>query len=398
MMDTLHDLLDRREFETLFLDKLGWDRVAEPDSLAVAADEADGLRLRPLADKHGVKAWLCEAMPPARIRQWLDREAARRSAERLLIFAGSDKHLWLWPERRPAGGTRHVAHTYRPGQPNPALAQRIERIAFGLDEEDSLSTLTVRERVRTAFNAEQITKRFYTDVTQQRRQLAEAIKGLDGNHDREIYASILVDRLIFLYFIQQKGFLDDDREYLTRRLRMVRERQGPDHFFGFYRDFLVPLFHQALGASVPEYADSETKSLIGDVPYINGGLFLEIPLERDHFILVPDSAFEEVLHTFDRYRWHLDERPTGRADEINPEVLGYILEQYINQKALGAYYTADDITGHMCGMAISGRFLDRVNDPGVWVMLRADPDRYIPEALRHGADAFPPRPCARRLD
>ena len=250
----------------------------------------------------------------------------------------------------------------------------------------------MRERVRTAFNAEKITNRFYRDITRQRQQLASSIKGLASDKDRDLYASILLDRLIFLYFIQQKGFLDDDPEYLTHRLRMVREWQGPDRFFGFYRDFLVPLFHQALGSSTPEYPDAKTREVIGDVPYVNGGLFLEIPLERNHTINVPDAAFEEVLQTFDRYRWHLDERPTGQPNEINPEVLGYILEQYINQKQMGAYYTADDITGYMCGVTIAGRFLDRMNDAAIWMMLRGDPERYIHDAMKYGVhdhDRFP---------
>ncbi len=242
----------------------------------------------------------------------------------------------------------------------------------------------MRERVRTAFNAEKITNRFYKDITKQRQQLACSIQGLEDERHQELYASILLDRLIFLYFIQQKGFLDDDREYLTHRLQMVREWKGPDRFFGFYRDFLVPLFHQALGSSTPEYPDAKTREVIGDVPYVNGGLFLKIPLERNHTINVPDAAFEEVLTTFDQYRWHLDERPTGDPDEINPEVLGYILEQHINQKEMGAYYTADDITGYMCGITIAGHFLDRMNDAAIWMVLREDPERYIHDAMQHG--------------
>lgn len=391
-MTRIRDLMDQQDFETLFLEELGWDRVEDPDSMVVSDEALGGHRLRPMAAKRGVVVWHCTHKPESRVRQRLDREASKRSAERLLIFADDNEHLWLWPERRPSGGTRHVTHTYRPGQPNPALEQRIQRISFSLGEESSLTTLTVRERVRTAFNAEKITNRFYKDITRQRRQLAVSIQGLADDKARELYASILLDRLIFLYFIQQKGFLDNDPEYLTHRLRMVREWQGPDRFFGFYRDFLVPLFHQALGSPAPEYPDAKTREVIGDVPYVNGGLFLKIPLERNHTLNVPDAAFEEILRTFDRYRWHLDERPTGDPNEINPEVLGYILEQYINQKAMGAYYTADDITGYMCGVTIAGRFLDRMNDASIWVMLQQDAERYIHEAMQHGAcdcDRFP---------
>ena len=247
----------------------------------------------------------------------------------------------------------------------------------------------MRERVRTAFNAEAITKRsqrFYQDISAQRDRLSQAIIGLDDS-DRQFYASILLDRLIFIYFIQQKGFLDNDREYLSHRLGMVRDLQGPNRFYEFYRDFLVPLFHQALGSSAPEYEDLQIQKLIGQVPYVNGGLFSEIPLERKSSIQVPDSVFENVFALFDQYRWHLDERPTGERNEINPEVLGYILEKYINQKEKGAYYTADDITGWMAGLSIAGCFLERMHDPSIWAMMRHNPDRYLHEAMRHGENS-----------
>ena len=277
-----------------------------------------------------------------------------------------------------------MPHVYRVGQFNPALEQRLKRIEFRLAEEKDLTTLAVRERVRTAFNAEAITQKFYNDISRQREALSRAISGLEGE-DRELYASILLDRLIFLYFIQQKGFLDDDREYLSHRLQRVRDLQGPDRFYEFYRDFLVPLFHQALGSSQPEYADQDIRELIGEVPYVNGGLFSEIPLERQGNISVPDAAFQRVFEMFDGYRWHLDERPMGDKNEINPEVLGYILEQYINQKEQGAYYTADDITGYMAGSSIAGYFLDQMDDPSLWTLLRDNPDRYVHDAMQHGA-------------
>ena len=303
-----------------------------------------------------------------------------------MVFTEADRQLWLWPERRPSGGTRLVTHPYQSAHANPALEQRLRRIEFSLAEEAELTTLKVRERVRTAFHAEGITKRFYDDISEQRDQLALAITGLDES-DRQFYASILLDRLIFIYFIQQKGFLDNDREYLSRRLDMVRELQGPNHFYEFYRDFLVPLFHQALGSSAPEYDDPQIQTLIGQVPYVNGGLFSKMPLERRHGIRVPDSAFTRVFALFDQYRWHLDERPTEEKNEINPEVLGYILEQYINQKERGAYYTADDITGWMAGLSIAGHFLDQMDDASIWATMREDPGRYLHEAMRHGEDS-----------
>ena len=51
--------------------------------------------------------------------------------------------------------------------------------------------------------------------------------------------------------------------------------------------------------------------------------------------------------SLNHYQWHLDERPLRNDNEINPDVLGYIFEKYINQKQMGAYYTKEDITDYI---------------------------------------------------
>jgi hypothetical protein len=95
---------------------------------------------------------------------------------------------------------------------------------------------------------------------------------------------------------------------------------------------------------------------------------------------------------FDRYRWHLDERPTGSPEEINPEVLGYIFERYVNKAAgdtEGAYYTKDDVTGYMAGMTVPARFLDLalvLPESEPWTHLQSGPEQYIPSSLRFGIE------------
>ena len=64
-------------------------------------------------------------------------------------------------------------------------------------------------------------------------------------------------------------------------------------------------------------------------------------------IHIPDEAFAQIFNFFDAYQWHLDDRPLRNDNEINPDVLGYIFEKYINQKQMGAYYTKEDITGYI---------------------------------------------------
>jgi hypothetical protein len=78
----------------------------------------------------------------------------------------------------------------------------------------------------------------------------------------------------------------------------------------------------------------EIKIEIGKIPYLNGGLFDEHELEKTHTnIDIDDKAFERLFDFFDQYEWHLDTNITASGRDINPDVIGYIFEKYINERA-----------------------------------------------------------------
>ena len=174
---------------------------------------------------------------------------------------------------------------------------------------------------------------------------------------------------------------------------MVQEQGGGGRFQQFYRLFLLRLFHEGLGQPEAQRAP-DLAALLGRVPFLNGGLFDVHDLERDNpDISIPDAAFERVFDFFDGYRWHLDERPYREDNEINPDVLGYIFEKYVNQKQMGAYYTKEDITGYISRNTVVPYLFDAAKkecpvafgqDGGVWRLLQDDPDRYIYPAVGHG--------------
>jgi hypothetical protein len=216
----------------------------------------------------------------------------------------------------------------------------------------------------------------------------------------------MLNRMMFIYFIQKKGFLDGDVNYLRTRLQRMQHDVGPDRFQRFYRLFLLRLFHEGLG--VPEQGRApELAQLLGRVPYLNGGLFDVHELERTNdSIHIPDQAFQDIFDFFDTWQWHLDERPLRNDREINPDVLGYIFEKYINQKQMGAYYSKEDITGYMTQHAVIPHVFEAAEaacpiafttEAGVWRLLRQDPDRYIQDFVRHGCDIDLPENIAAGL-
>jgi hypothetical protein len=184
---------------------------------------------------------------------------------------------------------------------------------------------------------------------------------------------------MFTYFLQKKGFLADDMDYLVRQLKRVQQEEGENRF---YRRFLLGLFHEGLGR-----AASARKGRMEDIPYLNGGLFAPYELEKRYAVIqIDDAAFEEVFAFFDAYRWHLGELPGKYQNEINPDILGYIFEKYINQQQMGAYYTREDVTAYIaknCILpalfdAVERRYPEALGESGaVWRLLRKNPERYI---------------------
>ncbi|MEH1929119.1 MAG: DNA methyltransferase [Nostoc sp.] len=184
------------------------------------------------------------------------------------------------------------------------------------------------------------------------------VKGIDNETDRRWYTSVILNRLMFVYFLQRKGFIDNkDLNYLQNKLELSKQK-GKNYF---YSEFLKALFFESFAK--PEIdRDLSVQELVGKVKYLNGGLFLKHHIEDDYDISIVDEAFEQVLDLFERYSWNLDDTPEGKDDEINPDVLGYIFEKYINQKAFGAYYTRPQITEYLCDRTIHKLIVDRVND------------------------------------
>lgn len=402
-------LVNAGDFQTLFLEELGWDR---PDlaPLAITIDDRVYL-MRQVAGYSGLRVWLCDEVPDARTQRLIDHHVRTVSDARLLIFADASRQEWRWLQSADAEGVgqpRLALHRHTVGTSNEALDQRLRTIEVGMDENPTL--IDVLRRMRAAFDADIVTKRFYDQFVRRQRMLTESILGIPDDGEREWYSSLMMNRLMFIYFMQKKSFMDGDPDYLRDRLNRLRDLVGAGHFYGFYRDFLLPMFHVGLGQrdDAREYGDRTVAELVGDVPYINGGIFAEHRLERDNDIDIPDEVFSSIFDLFDRFQWHLDDRPTAAQNEINPDVLGYIFEQFVNEKEShdnrgsdkGAYYTKEDVTHFMASNAIVPVVLERLvarTDVDPWQLLRESPERYVWTSLTWGSERpLPPEIEAQR--
>jgi len=397
--DTIRKRLNALDFRALFVEDLGWDHKGQVLNVLV-----DGVQvsLELFAHKRGFGVLKCPpvdgAIPDHEMRRKIDRETTKAIREHLIVFvdAAQREQVWQWTRREPGLPVRSRETHFSVGKHGDLLIQRLQELTFRLDEEETLTIVDASSRVRAAFDVERVTKRFYDRFKTEHASFLKSISGIDDSGDREWYASLMLNRLMFVYFIQRKGFLDGDANYLRNRLERCRKEHGKDRFYSFYRCFLLRLFHEGLGS---RERNAELDALLGRIPYLNGGLFDIHELEKSERygkgIDIPDRAFERVFDYFDEYQWYLDERPLRADNEINPDVLGYVFEKYVNQKQMGAYYTKEDITEYISKYTVLPCLLDTARarckvafenpgGPTVWDTLSADPDRYIYKPVRHG--------------
>ena len=419
-----NNILDRQEIgrliqqgnlKELFISHLNWENADDnPVYLKTKFAGVDyEVSAKIIAQKRGFA--VCHAIHDQPldkgIRQRLRRQLSKSYHEHLFVLSINDNndgrktHYWMAAVKRPNKPKLDVEVDIRPDQSPERLLQKLNGLVFNISEEGHITILDVAERVESAFktNAEKVTRKFYERFRKELVKFQGFIVGLSARVDKEQFASLMLNRLMFIYFIQSKSFIDNNPRYLQDKLHdhlSEKPQRGGDVSFyrSFYYDFLRQLFHGGLGK--PEaMRDEKTQERIGKVPFLNGGLFDVHQLEEQYKdnLDIQDKAFTKLFEFFDEYHWHLDTSSTASGKDINPDVIGYIFEKYINDRAsMGAYYTAEDITGYIARNTILPRLLRLVrtqcreafhSERGtIWRELRESPSKYIYEAVKHGGD------------
>ncbi|MEZ2226327.1 MAG: DNA methyltransferase [Microcoleus sp.] len=355
-------LLQDFEFNKLFVQKLGWDNPSSHKTVPLEI-EGETYSRKAISQLNKVVVYEITSasgnIPNSAQRLTIYREIVHISAENLLIFIDKNrtKSLWYWVKRE---GTKLYPrdHVYVKREPCDLLLSKVTALKVELAELETLSVIDVAQRLQAGLDVERVTKKFFEEFKQQHVEFLSVISGIEKETDRRWYTSVLLNRLMFVYFLQRKGFIDSGKMlYLQEKLAASKQR-GTDLF---YSEFLKTLFFDGFAKPL-DLREDDVKEFIGDIKYLNGGLFLEHPIEQNYpNIAIPDAAFEKILDLFARYSWNLDDTVGGKENEINPAVLGYIFEKYINQKAFGAYYTRPEITEYLCDRTINKLILDRVN-------------------------------------
>jgi len=234
-------------------------------------------------------------------------------------------------------------------------AQRISLLDV-VDER--MTALDLQKKHDKAFDVEEVTKDFFNVFVEMfhllRREIAKNNPTYEGRASDE--AQILLDRLIFLYFIQKKGWLDGKKDYLYRKF--LECEKNNKNGYTFYRNFLLPLF-RALSSP-----DPELRSDLGDIPFLNGGLFEVSPFRSKlpFNLKIPNSAFRSIFNNLlEKFNFTVrEDTPLDVEVAIDPEMLGKVFENLILQlekdrdlrKVTGSYYTPRVVVHFMCRQSL----------------------------------------------
>ena len=212
----------------------------------------------------------------------------------------------------------------------------------------------------TLYDTRQVVQEFYQQFESLRTDLVQEVANVpdDRGDAKQRYVQVVLDRMIFLYFIQEKRLLDRDIDYLHEQHEDVVAEGGD-----VYADFYHPLFFEML-------AEGKQDPDFGSLPYLNGGLFSKNPVEEEfedaRLGESPERTnelFGEILDFLSDWNWNVDERlDVVDPKNLSPAILGHIFEQTVNQQEKGAYYTPEEFTGFMTRSTIHDHILQELNN------------------------------------
>ena len=219
--------------------------------------------------------------------------------------------------------------------------------------------------VENVFSIREITRSFYEEFGEIfRGTLQDAIHGLeDPDENLNAYTRTVVNRVLFLTFIEEKGWLDGDVDYVENRYEAAKE--DPDRHL--YHDLFEPLFFEAL--SNTGTTDDE---FLGRIPFLNGGLFERADIEED--VTIDEAFFDALLDPEEdesgepkgflrRYKISLREsNPSEQELVVDPEFIGRIFEMFMQEderSEVGAFYTPKPITAYMTKNALKQHLLEQ---------------------------------------
>jgi hypothetical protein len=195
------------DFPGLFTQELMWNHYHTRD-LPLTIDGVT-YTLKPVAER-GMAVFECvpptdSQFPKYATRRKIDTQVSKTAREHIIIFHDNANtvQVWQWVKREAGKPSACREQLFYRGQSGDALTQKIQGIDFELEDEPNVTATTAK--VSAAFDVERVTKRFYDEFKKQHDAFLNFTKGIPDEKLQRWYASVILNRLMFIYFTQKKG-------------------------------------------------------------------------------------------------------------------------------------------------------------------------------------------------
>ncbi|HXG44783.1 MAG TPA: N-6 DNA methylase [Gemmatimonadales bacterium] len=266
---------------------------------------------------------------------------------------------------------RPVVTAFDLDRPAPEARERLRRLAQV--RADGVLFLV---RAAEAITSESAGHRFFRAFAALADRMAAGLTGEVRPRDRRDLALIQLTRVLFLYFVQCRGWLDGRPDFLRAAVDRCLARGRRLH-----RDLFRPLFFGTLNR--PSAARGRARAF-GRIPFLNGGLFEPHPLERAWRGEVPDEVWRDAFDSvFERFHFAVVE--TAAPGIIAPDMLGRVFEGLMApeaRRASGAYYTPAPLVRRLVDAGLEAFLASRLgwSDPEARARLAA-PDHALRQVL-----------------
>ncbi len=306
----------------------------------------------------------------------LNSDRLRLTAERPIISRLLNAHpyaLFIFSNREQTDW-HFVNAKYDPNHPDKRrLYRRItigrseklrtasERIAK-LDAEFLDSPLEIQHRHDEAFDVEAVTKEFFKSYQTVFQRLQDDLTNqTNDNQWAHDYALQFLNRCMFLYFIQRKGWLGDDTEFLKTFWESYQTTDQPVD--SFVERWLNVMFFEAFNDKFHgghrQFPD-EIRRALAAAPFLNGGLFTENDLDNRHEFQISDSRFKAIFNFLENFNFTIaEDSPLDQEVAVDPEMIGKVYESLVNVSEetdergdAGIFYTPRTEIDLMCRLAL----------------------------------------------
>ena len=290
----------------------------------------------------GFRIVAADSVTPQETARQIARTLASSSERALAAVASSSRELSL---AAPLFGRHGITKilTVSLDRPTSFALQQLGR----LTPDDSSSALGHSLYVAEVLSSEEVSQRFFIGFRVMLERMAASVAPSVQDTDRQILALLSLIRILFLYFVQAKGWLNGRHDFLRKLLdESLAKRRN------FHRSSLLPLFFGTLNRPP---TDRNKQSPFGTIPYLNGGLFEPHEVERrlGSICFTNDLWRDAFDGLFEKFRFCVSE--SEDVDAIAPDMLGRAFERLMDSKerqVTGTFYTPETVVRQIADAAI----------------------------------------------